>query len=723
MPTYCALGVTATLSVTDLQASQSNVFDLKQGQEQRSDAQRIHSVFANGRNLPERPIGKDGGDQGVQQFLGEQEDLPFFMVEAGEGVRRKPVADVGLKEEGTAESQQIYTDSPLSSLEVTPDDSTPSRGAHESLAPVPITPGPSRSRRKNERMTEYDTDAPENQPAQTFSGFERARGFLSQATGAQALCLTIETCNRSFLARPDSRSKASGKDLKLEIFVNGQLAGSSLINRRGAAIELVDGKVRYQGTRIHRQMEKPWVYDVKVGDQYDVGTTVGKRWQAISEALKHEADGRGRNKWGDHAPSAELLLALSKMALPKRLANKPHLGIVDVIITAGAGKKYGPEGGYLLGPTRMDDHDYSTFNLAPDPFSNDMMLLGNAAEDASPIGHNGPMALAGLAASSPEVPLIRQRSAAALPETPTRKKEKVIDLTEDLRLDDKELDQIVEGYENSRGKTGQRRTVRQRLNDIKQMNPQNQEKHLAALREQLGEAELRAMKKEAVDDNGFQPSPSKKAKLDPSCDFGLSILAEAALLGNGIVDPRKLFRATPPPAMLPDGADPDAVLTQSRIDMALEAGAQFSGPLLRRIASSSPQRTPKKKTRASSLANSPCSVPVKEPPSKGKQTPTTPQCSVHFHNGSPIPIDPALTGGAPTSSAKRSVRGANRTRKAWDPKEHTAQDALKAFEVPELCKGSVVTYAEGDAQRQIGKARNGEFKEETLVVGMRFVVV
>ncbi|KAK5121322.1 hypothetical protein LTR85_005488 [Meristemomyces frigidus] len=732
MPTYYALGISATLSVANLQASLSNVVDLKQGAEQRSDAQRINDVLNNGRNLPERPIGEGGGEQGVQQFLGEREDMPFFMVEAGEGVRRKGIA---LRKEETAEpgvsdDEGADTESPLTSL-----DATPSSGAAPYIcadgSPVPATPDLGRLRRAAQRRV--PTPAPQVPPP--FTGFDRACGYLDQASGPQALCLTIETCNRSFLlAKPDAPTKASGKDLKVEVFVNGQLAGISFINRRGAAVELMDNKVRFQGLRIHRQIEKPWIYEVAVDVGYGHNVAAEMRWHAIASALRKEANARGRNKWGDPSPSAELLHALAEMRMPDRMQGKDNIAIIDVVITAGKGKKYGPETAYMVAPTRMGDDEYSTYNAAAaaDPFSDDVMLLDDAAENASPLRHIGATALAAFA-SSPEVPLIRQRSAAALPETPT-KKQKTIDFTSELDLSNVNLKKQIQAFENSHGKTGQRgRTLKQRLGDICKMNEENQQKQLAVLREELGEDALRALKKTvAEEEEEVQPSPSKKLRLDATCDFGFSMLADAALTRPDTVDPSKLWRTTPPPPLLPDGADAEAMLTQDRIDMALDAGAGSNGPLLRRIASSSPQRTPNKKTRASALANSPCAVPVKEQSSskaKANNKMPTPQhrSTTFFGNGSPIPIDPALTASpsaAGASTTKRSGRGANRTRHAWDPSESTAQDALKGFQVPELCKGSVVTYGEKDGmQRQIGKARNGDFSEETLVVGMRFVVV
>lgn len=723
MPRYYALGISATLSVADLQASLSNVVDLKQGADQRIDAQRISDVFNDGRNLPERPIGRDGGEQGVQQFLGEREDMPFFVVEAGEGVRWKGIApQTGeTRELQASDVEDADADSPLTSLDATPSSGASLTRAHGTPTTVKLDASCS------QRAGHPSAPALEEHALLPLSGFERARGYLDRAYGPQALCLTVQTCHRSFLlAKPDDTVKNSGKDLKIEVFVNGQLTGITFINKRGSAIELADNKVRFQGTRIHRQIEKPWVYDIQVEAHRGQEGAADMRWHAITQALKQEAHARGRNQWGDPSPSGELLHALAEMSLPERLRGKGSLAIVDVVITAGKGRKYGPETGYVVAPTRMDDNEYSTYNTAADPFTEDVMLLDSAAENASPLRHIGPTALVALA-SSPEVPLIRQRSVVALPVTPT-KRQKTVDLVSGLDLDNVDLNRQVQAFENSHGKTGGKRgrTLGQRLGDIRKMNEENQQKQLALLREELGEDALRAHKKMVANDEELQPSPSKNSRLDVGCDVGLSLLADAALASPDTIDPKKLSHRTSPSPALPVGADPEAMLAQNRIDVALDAGAHSTGPLLCRIASSSPQRTPNKKTRASALASSPCSVPVKDQ-AKAKtndKTPTPQHRSPYFHNGSPIPIDPALTGSPSASAAKRSGRGANRTRHAWNPSEKTAQDVLKAFQVPELCQGSVVTYGEQEGmQRQIGKARNGEFKEETLVVGMRFVVV
>ena len=192
------------------------------------------------------------------------------------------------------------------------------------------------------------------------------------------------------------------------------------------------------------------------------------------------------------------------------------------------------------------------------------------------------------------------------------------------------------------------------------------------------------------------------------------------------IEPTKLHQDVhqPSPYYLPYSGDPEAMLTQTRINMALDAGCDPNGPLLRHIASTSPQQqTLPRKTRASALANSPCSVPVKESFHKGRM-PKTP--SKHA-DGSYIPLDPALgASGSPSSisPSKRSGRGAGRTSRAWNPAEKTAQQALQDFRKPASSLGGVMGYS-GDVkvQRQVGKARGGEFREDSLLVGMRFVVV
>ncbi|TKA69881.1 hypothetical protein B0A55_08827 [Friedmanniomyces simplex] len=810
MPTYHATGVSASLSVANLQASSSNVFDLRMSAEQRLDAERIENVFASGRNLAENTIGHDGGEEGVVQFVGHNEDLPLFMVEVGDGLSSLKTDDL----DGPGQEDHIggpvggllgaTTDSSLTSL-----NATPSAGDAEELQQSPQRNASTRRPAKKARLG----PAAPSSPLASFSDFERARAFLdADPDEPQALCLTVQTNHKSFLPKGVDGTRRSGKDLKLEVFLNGDLVASSLINTRGSAVELKDDRVRFHGTRVHRQSERPWTYKsaATAGDQQ--GRTATERWEATSRALENEAHTRGRNRWGDIPPSAELLLALSRQPLPERMGSQHGLAVFDLVITAGSGKKYGPETAYLIAPTRMDDPEYDlqvgngvgyAVGGDPDPFAEeDAMLFGMSAQDASPLrGLSIPIQLpreflqiaapevspfrgvrdAALSRrnvpqqSSPEAPLMRQRrSATDVPQTPS-KKQRVTDAP-GLELDGVDLNMKVGSFETARGKTGHQRTLRQRLSDIKQMNPRNRAKQIAALREELDENTLRAIKRAAVRRyeaaDPMQASPSTKAKLDvDGCDWeaALNMLADAALAGqDGTIDPLMMnrhselapavralnmdapvenrstmkrrdrlglaqeydsFSYEPAAEMEVQGPQNTDSMTQDRMDFALESGSGFHGPAI----STFPEQhgTPQKKTRASSLANSPCAVPIKSPTKRGRMPTGTPQRSSHSEStyhpriGSPFPIDPILAAESPSPSPQKSGQGAKRTRKAWNPGEKTLSEALaEAEKGGELGKGSVVGYAsqEGGKQRQIGKARSGIFREESVVVGMRFVV-
>jgi hypothetical protein len=82
--------------------------------------------------------------------------------------------------------------------------------------------------------------------------------------------------------------------------------------------------------------------------------------------------------------------------------------------------------------------------------------------------------------------------------------------------------------------------------------------------------------------------------------------------------------------------------------------------------------------------------------------------SVH----TPPPVTPQQTIGSSTAKSKKATA-----------KDQLPSNAVKNFQVPELFKGSTVSYADGDKQRQAIKARGGEFEEQQFVVGMRFIVL
>ena len=504
-----------------------------------------------------------------------------------------------------------------------------------------------------------------------------------------------------------------------------------------------DVKLQYMGTRIHRQIQKPWAYiPSELGT--DAGIDASGRWNAVSQALMQESDVRGRDMHGDTAPSTEYLIALSQIAMPDRIKYSKGMGIVDVVITAGKGLKYSAEGEYLVAPTRFDDPAYTQGNPTVNPA---LLVL------ASPY-------------SSPEIPLAHTRTRAKKIEftTPTYKSQKTKeDLLKELDLKGNMKKTFITGFEDSHGRGKSKgRSLYQRLADVKMMNPQNQAKEIEKLREEFGEQNepetveepepvgepMKKKLKIEVPGLGFVDPPTSPLVSLLGVDSEEDVLEYLMNYSKIGYSPRQASKQTLSPA----AADEDN-LTQSRMDLARELGADEDGYLMNRIASASTSTasTPLERTKASALANSPARVPVKTQKSRGRSA--TPQHSTQVVgdiDDTPIPFSlgqptmnahaaqkasnlarkasMALTGGTPS-------RGAGRSSRAWLPKEKTPAEAVKDFEVPALSVGSCVSYAPdlgavggaaavgGRLQRQIAKVRSGEFREKEVVVGMRFCVV
>jgi hypothetical protein len=140
---------------------------------------------------------------------------------------------------------------------------------------------------------------------------------------------------------PHALNSNSVPELKVEVFVHGELADVVFLNKSRNSVQLHNNTMLiFHGTRVARQLERPWVYrafqDPTQGDM-----TPAQRWSSYQVSLNEEAKQRGANKYGTLPPSAEFLQALSTSNLPDRLRHHKHLSVIDVVITTGKGKKFG----------------------------------------------------------------------------------------------------------------------------------------------------------------------------------------------------------------------------------------------------------------------------------------------------------------------------------------------------------------------------------------------
>jgi hypothetical protein len=538
-------------------------------------------------------------------------------------------------------------------------------------------------------------------------------------------------------------------------FINGELAEVDYISGRRIAGKVQSVALQYKGTRLHRQIEKPWAY-MPPQVNTEAVQDAPERWSNVSEALKRESGIRGSDKYGDVPPSGEYLMALSQIALPAGISDSKGLGVVDVVITAGKGQKYGSEVEYCVGPTRMDDNAYTSLNPVVDP----ELIISPAVTRPSTSSDN---LLVSERDRSLEIPLaqLRTRATKFVLSTPASRSQRTgEELKDSLGLNVNLKKTRVDSFENAHGRgNGRGRSLTERLGDLKKMSPQKQETEIAKLREEFG-----------MQDAIEEPA-KKKLKLNvPELGFASEIDQPfnplAPLAPEGTMSPIDMFKPSTPTHLLTqtltEAADAN-YRTQSRVELAQELGVDPNGYLMDQITSSDPATndqqqvsvalsTPQKRTKASALANSPARVPVKVPKSNGRrqQQHDVPSTGGEWDD-TPIPFSldqPTMNIHAAINATRvaressmllsdgKPSRGAGRSNKKWLPSERTAAEALAEFEVPASSVGSCVTFAPdlgvaggggaavgGKVQRQCGKSRKGEFREQEVVVGFRFCVV
>jgi hypothetical protein len=185
----------------------------------------------------------------------------------------------------------------------------------------------------------------------------------------QALCLTIQLSRKSFLQWPRPEMAKGNKklqDIKIDIFYNGELCDSTVVPQRmrldSNVAELTQ---QFSGRRIDRVIERPWTFIPSEKNANGVLREVNnalkvsceERWNEISLRLRAEAENaEGRNHLGELGVLGTYLSSLASLPMPKELQDLSvvggtRIGIIDVVLTCGLGKKDEAGAGYLLHPT------------------------------------------------------------------------------------------------------------------------------------------------------------------------------------------------------------------------------------------------------------------------------------------------------------------------------------------------------------------------------------
>ena len=120
------------------------------------------------------------------------------------------------------------------------------------------------------------------------------------------------------------------------VYLNGHFFDSELIRHGYATRNSAMSKqiVRFTGYRINKVIEKPWIMVPSVQDpdgtpaQYHDRRrdAPGRRWHAISKALLSEADRAGRNRVGERSPLGEYLESLASLPMQPEIAGVQEPG-------------------------------------------------------------------------------------------------------------------------------------------------------------------------------------------------------------------------------------------------------------------------------------------------------------------------------------------------------------------------------------------------------------
>ncbi|KAL8836627.1 MAG: hypothetical protein Q9170_002850 [Blastenia crenularia] len=190
----------------------------------------------------------------------------------------------------------------------------------------------------------------------------------------RALCLRILPNTKSFI-HAENGEKARN-DIKIDVYLNGDLCTSSYIQERDF---LSKGYVRniFSGARNSRLTERPWVLSPPPSAISDasphpaaieqIEDDIRNRWTEVSNALKTTAVSYGRNARSELPVIGQYLQNLAEVPVPAILpgmlkTDHKRFAIIDVVVINGKGNKDPADGPYLFRPLPLKLYGYEAEN-------------------------------------------------------------------------------------------------------------------------------------------------------------------------------------------------------------------------------------------------------------------------------------------------------------------------------------------------------------------------
>jgi hypothetical protein len=306
MPTYYARGISVRLGAVPLADTVTTNIELRKGEAARRKCEEAEKKLLGSALLQETRVRFPGDENGFElHWLG---GAPFMQVLAGDGLFDDKFQDDVLFSGGMVNTTQLRR------------------------APTP-----------NSNIT-----------------------HSPNSSNPMALSLHVNLSDNTFISGMDTQNKIH---LKIDTFFNGQLSSCLFVPPHDIRSGAKSLHQVFAGYRSDYLVERPWVIlspqkNADGSPRKSKGICLPEdRWNGICEALVRESEARNMDKDGNIPPSAEFLKALATMQMPDQVkgmqrAGSRAFGVVDVVITAGDGRKVTSGAGYLKAPQRLMDENF-----------------------------------------------------------------------------------------------------------------------------------------------------------------------------------------------------------------------------------------------------------------------------------------------------------------------------------------------------------------------------
>ena len=387
MPTYRSAGVRMTLEVSDIALSTTDKIESWNAPEAREQVDNANSALENGCTLNEQPVLIDG--RSSMAFLGVKKDMPFFLAHINGERLNESFPGMHMLLGGDA-AKRMRSGRAAITIRNTPTNYPPAccltMQKPRTKIVISRKSGKTSSQTKAKQMTsikikgkscsfniirEGKEQVPPNSASRTLKVFSSS---VSDHTSSRISIQSDHESSPKALTLavrldPDNpvwhtANGSSAFDVKIEIFYNGEFAACSLVTSKARNMAKDLFTRRFSGKRWHKVAEDPWIFDPTEAHSKPGGKqTNSNRWLTIGKMLQEEASSRGVSSSSMRPPTGQYLAALSQLKMPEALRHICHIsarrmGVIDVVLSLGKGRKFMSKSHYITRPTRLPDPAY-----------------------------------------------------------------------------------------------------------------------------------------------------------------------------------------------------------------------------------------------------------------------------------------------------------------------------------------------------------------------------